>query len=111
MDGEENCRGVALLDVDGTGELGLATGNWQGPHRLFSRTGGGPVGGAAALGYTDAEPGGFLDKAPKEMAQRSAIRTVIAADFDNDGYEELFFNNIGSANRLFRQVGIWAQAV
>jgi hypothetical protein len=26
---------------------------------------------------------------------------VIAADFDNDGYEELFFNNIGEPNRLF----------
>lgn len=31
----------------------------------------------------------------------SPIRTVIAADFDNDGYEELFFNNIGEPNRLF----------
>jgi hypothetical protein len=38
------------------------------------------------------------------MARPSAIRTVIAADFDNDGYEELFFNNIGDVNRLFRQV-------
>ena len=38
------------------------------------------------------------------MARPSAIRTVIAADFDNDGYEELFFNNIGDTNRLFRQV-------
>ena len=31
----------------------------------------------------------------------SRIRTVIAADFDNDGYEEIFFNNIGEQNRLF----------
>lgn len=45
-----------------------------------------------------------MDVAPPEMAQPSAIRTVIAADFDNDGYEELFFNNIGDTNRLFRQV-------
>ncbi|GAQ78408.1 hypothetical protein KFL_000120540 [Klebsormidium nitens] len=105
MDTEENCRGVALLDVDGTGQLGIATGNWQGPHRLFSRDGGGPVGGAASLGYTDGEAGGFKDRAPEAMARPSAIRTVIAADFDNDGYEELFFNNIGSANRLFRQDG------
>ena len=29
------------------------------------------------------------------------IRTVIAADFDNDGVEEIFFNNIGQPNRLF----------
>jgi hypothetical protein len=28
------------------------------------------------------------------MAQPSAVRTVVVADFDNDGYEEIFFNNI-----------------
>ena len=28
------------------------------------------------------------------MAVASPIRTVIAADFDNDGQEELFMNNI-----------------
>src|SRR4029079_13494428 len=36
------------------------------------------------------------------LAFPSSVRTVIAADFDNDGYDELFFNNIGEANRLFR---------
>ena len=29
------------------------------------------------------------------------VRTVIAADFDNDGYQELFYNNIPGSNRLF----------
>ena len=38
----------------------------------------------------------------------SRVRTVIAADFDNDGYEEIFFNNIGQPNRLFgRRGGRW----
>lgn len=36
----------------------------------------------------------------------SPVRTVIAADFDNDNELEVFFNNIAyrgpSANRLFR---------
>eukprot|EP00850_Spirogloea_muscicola_P023376 SM000352S13424 [mRNA] locus=s352:385:3517:+ [translate_table: standard] len=107
MDAEENCRGVAVLDVDGSGELGLATGNWQGPHRLFAPAGPGPRGGASALGFKDVSPeaGGFKDVAPPSMAKPSPIRTVIAADFDNDGLEELFFNNIGSPNRLFRQDG------
>ena len=27
---------------------------------------------------------------------------MIAADFDNDGNDELFFNNLGEPNRLFR---------
>jgi hypothetical protein len=35
------------------------------------------------------------------MESPSRIRTVIAADFDNDGTEEIFWNNIGEPNRLF----------
>lgn len=39
----------------------------------------------------------------------SPVRTVIAADFDNDNELEVFFNNIAyrgpSANRLFRYSG------
>lgn len=78
----------------------------QGPHRLFVPSGPGPVGVAKALGFSgaDAASGGFKDIATVEMAKPSPIRTVIAADFDNDGFEELFFNNIGTSNRLFRQV-------
>jgi hypothetical protein len=38
------------------------------------------------------------------MARPSAIRRVIAADFDDDGYEDLFFNNIAEPNPRFRQV-------
>ena len=30
------------------------------------------------------------------------IRTVISADFDNDGYDEIFLNNIGQPNAMFR---------
>ena len=32
----------------------------------------------------------------------SQIRTVISADFDNDGYDEIFLNNIGQPNKLFK---------
>ena len=80
---------------------------WQGPHRLFLKAGAGPVGGASSLGFTGASPeeGGYRDAAPPSMALPSRVRTVIAADFDNDGFEELFFNNIGQPNRLFKQVG------
>ena len=37
-----------------------------------------------------------------EFRSPSKIRTVISADFDNDGYDEIFLNNIGQPNRLFR---------
>jgi ASPIC and UnbV/FG-GAP-like repeat len=81
----EHGRGIAAFD-GGDGEFGLCWGNWDGPHRLMVRR--------AERSWKDhATPG---------LAFPSSVRTVIAADFDNDGYDELFFNNIGEANRLFR---------
>lgn len=81
----EHGRGIAVLDANSDGRFDLVYGNWEGPHRL----------------YLQLEPGKFRDAAPAALAMPSRIRTVIAADFDNDGYEELFFNNIGQPNRLF----------
>ena len=92
MDRHEHARGVAVLDANDDGRFDLAVGNWEGCHRLFVQTDSGP----------------FEDVAPPEMAAPSPVRTVIAADFDNDGCEELFFNNIGVPNRLFgRRNGAW----
>lgn len=88
-------RGIAILDANQDGFFDIVYGNWEGPHRMFVRTGN---------VY-------FEDKMPKEMAIPSKIRTVIAADFDNNGYEELFFNNIGQPNRLFAyRKGRWQKA-
>lgn len=84
-DPDEHARGVAALDADGDGRFDVILGNWEGSHRLFCQ----------------AKPGRFADRATADMARPSRIRTVIAADFDNDGYEEIFFNNIGEPNRLF----------
>ncbi len=85
-DADEHGRGVAALDADGDGKLDLVYGNWDGPHRLMLR-----------------QPNGtFKDRATPAMALPGPVRTVIAADFDNDGFEELFFNNMGEANRLFK---------
>ncbi|MGJ3237355.1 MAG: CRTAC1 family protein [Anaerolineae bacterium] len=83
-DPAEHVRGIAVLDM-GHGHLALVYGNWQGTHRMYSPS-------------TD---GQWDDIAPPALARPSRIRTVIAADFDNDGYQELFFNNIGEPNRLF----------
>jgi hypothetical protein len=87
-DPDEHGRGVAVFDADDDGRLDVAWGNWDGPHRLMIR-----------------QPDGtFRDRATPAMALPSPVRNVIVADFDNDGYEELFFHNLGEANRLFRRV-------
>jgi len=84
LDAYEHGRGIAVLDANGDGRFDLVYGNWEGRHRLFIQTG-----------------GKFHDIAPPALAAPSKVRTVIAADFDNDGREEIFFNNIGEPNRLF----------
>jgi hypothetical protein len=83
----ENARGISVLDANNDGRFDLVVGNWEGVHRLFCQQGQGP----------------FLNIAPMELALPTRVRTVIAADFDNDGYEEIFFNNMGEPNRLFAQ--------
>jgi hypothetical protein len=88
-DAAEHARGVAVLDFNGNGLFDLVLGNWEGPHRLFVQD----------------ESGRFEDHAPDFFARPSRVRNVIAADFDNDGFEEIFFNNIGQPNRLFRNLG------
>jgi len=44
----------------------------------------------------------FEDIAKPPFDEPSRIRTVISADFDNDGYDEVFMNNIGEPNKLFK---------
>ncbi len=93
-DSEQRGRGVAVLDADGDGKFDLVCANWDGLHRLFLQ---------GATGH-------FRNVAPKDMARSSHVRTVIAADFDNDGIEELFFHNQGEPNRLFGlRDGAWRQ--
>ena len=90
----EHGRGVDAIDTAEGGPFGVVYGNWQGSHRLYVQQAGGT----------------FLDVTPDDMASPSRVRTVIAADFDNDGYQEVFFNNIGEPNRLFAQRdGSWIQ--
>merc|ERR1719393_273672 len=77
LDSSQTGRGTAILDSNGDGLLDIVYAN-----------------GCSK----------FADKAPSTMAIPSPIRTVIVADFDNDGYEEIFWNNIPGENRLFRKL-------
>ena len=85
-DPEGDARGVALVDEDGT--FALAVGNWEGRSRLLR---------------PDAS-GEYHDVAPAELSAAESVRSVVAADFDNDGRQELFCNGFGEASRLFERV-------
>ncbi|WP_434617915.1 CRTAC1 family protein [Azospirillum sp. B2RO_4] len=84
-DSRPSGRAVAALDVDGDGLFDLVVGTWDGAQRLFHQR----MGGA------------FIESAGADMSMPGRIFTVVAADFDNDGYEELFFHAHGEPNRLF----------
>ena len=64
------------------GQLDIVSGNWDGEHRIFVKK------------------ENFKDIAEGEFKIPSKIRTVISADFDNDGYDEIFLNNL--ENKLFK---------
>lgn len=82
-DSNQHARGIGAVWLGDS--FGIVIGNWEGPHRLFQQ----------------GEDGRFEDVASSSFALPSRVRTVIVADFDNDGFEEIFFNNIGERNRLF----------
>ncbi len=79
-------RGAALADENGT--FALAVGNEEAPNRFLRR----------------ARNDEFIDVAPETLREPGPVRTVVAADFDNDGRQELFYNVLGEANRLFERV-------
>ena len=89
-DRDQSARGLTVCDADNDGLLDIVMAGWEGPTRLFVRRDPG----------TPLSP--FIDRAPSSFLEPTRNRNVIAADFDNDGYTELFFNNIGEPNRLFR---------
>lgn len=95
-DAYENGRGVMLSDFDGDGKVDIVYGNWNGPHRIFLQT------------ADDEGRPKFRNIATDEFAEESPIRTVIAADFNNDGNLEILMNNIAyrgpAPNRLFQVV-------
>ena len=81
----QNGRGTALTDILYRGRLDILNGNWGGFHRAYVL-----------------KENIFEDIAKPPFDEPSRIRTVISADLDNDGYDEIFMNNIGEPNKLFR---------
>jgi hypothetical protein len=75
---------AALLEVDGSGTQGLLCLRRRGSHLLWV-----------------ASPTGLLHElAPPTLARPSAATTLLVADLDNDGHEEILIGNAGEPNRL-----------
>ncbi|GAB6877949.1 CRTAC1 family protein [Halorubrum gandharaense] len=86
-----DARGVALVD-EGREGFSIALGNWEGESRLLRRGGDASASTAAPT---------YRDVAPDSLASAGSVRSVVAADLDNDGRQELFCNALGEPNRLF----------
>lgn len=91
-DGYSNARGVALGDFDENGFIDIVVGNWDGNHRLYLQT---------------ADTARFRNVANLNFNTPALVRTVMVADFNNDGQTDIFMNtfcgrnNVAMYNRLY----------
>ena len=81
----QNGRGTVLSDVLYRGRLDIISGNWEGLHRIFIL-----------------KKNRFYDLVDFDFNRPSKVRTIISADFDNDGFDEILINNIGQSNKMFK---------
>jgi hypothetical protein len=81
-DSAGSARGLAWLDANFDGRLDIVCADRSAAQRLFVR----------------GSQGMFQDV---ELDGPGAVRSVVVADFDNDGREEIFLQCQGEANRLF----------
>ena len=82
---EGKARGLALIDANADGLLDIVCTTARGPQRFF-------VQGLQSI---------FRDSEIEAFSERADARSVVVADFDNDGYEEIFVHCQGQRNRLF----------
>ncbi|XP_005098344.1 filaggrin isoform X1 [Aplysia californica] len=94
LDDDYPGRGVTLADFNNDGLIDIVYGNWMSPHKLL-------------IQRIDSYGNSIFDNVATPTFEKSSpIRTVIAADFDNNGYLDVFMNNIvygphDASNKLY----------
>lgn len=78
-------RGISLIDLNNDEILDIAYGNEKGPTRLFEQS----------------RDGKFKEVTPEIMLNAYAVSAAVAGDFNLDGFEDLYLNNIRGHNKLF----------
>lgn len=81
---------AAWIDFDNDGNLDLFVGNESAAAQLFRNNGDGT--------FTDVAHAAGVDKI-------AFTKGVVAGDYDNDGYPDLYLSNMGSANFLYHNNG------
>jgi hypothetical protein len=101
--------GVAVLDFDLDGQNEIYVANDMTPNFLFRRQ---PVSGNQASSTTLPELPTYRDVAPEsgcavsDMGQNEASMGVACADFDGNGYYDIFLTNFyAQKNTLYRNLG------
>jgi tetratricopeptide (TPR) repeat protein len=85
--GSTRTQAAVWTDIDNDGFLDLFVGNENGPAQLFRNN----------------HNGTFDDIAEKAgVARRGFNKGVAAADYDNDGWPDLYVSNLGGTNFLYR---------
>ena len=86
-------RGVALADLNSDGNLDIIYGNYEDKNRIY-------------IQQVTGEKREFTDIATPDFTKKSMVRTILVADFDNNGDTEILINNINDyrnpqPNRLY----------
>jgi len=86
-DPEFDARGISLIDVNNDDLPDVVYGNHYGPTRLLEQ----------------GRDGRFKDVTPEKMIKSYAVNSAVVGDFNLDGYEDVYTNNIRDDNKLFSQ--------
>lgn len=87
-------RGISLIDINHDELIDVVYGNHVGPLHLLEQT----------------RTNTFKDITPDTLVKNYAVNATVVADFNLDGYEDIYLNNIRNKNQLFaRDKNSWYQ--